>query len=95
MVTTTCFELTGQGTCKEPLRGKTAEELQQKVFKHAETHHPEKMKSMSPQEHAKLCKRIHKIFDQKSQSGGIGSTPKKMAMAENYSEVEDNLSRWP
>jgi len=85
MVTTNCLELTGEGNCKEPLTGKTAQELQQNVFKHAQQHHFEKMKKMSPQEQAKMGERIHQVFHQKSKG------PKAFMTG----AVEDPVVNWP
>ncbi len=66
MVTTNCLELTGKGNCTMPLSGNSAQELQQNVFKHAQQHHANEVKGMSPQDQAKIVQRIQEIYNQKS-----------------------------
>jgi predicted small metal-binding protein len=48
------------------LTGNTAQELQQNVFKHAQEDHADKLKSMPPQDQAKMVQRIQEIYGQKS-----------------------------
>lgn len=66
MVTTNCRELTGEGNCTEPLTGNSAQELQQNVFKHAQQHHPDKVKAMTSQDQTKMTQRIQEVYSQKA-----------------------------
>jgi hypothetical protein len=66
MVTTNCQELTGKGDCTVPLSGKTAQELQQNVFQHAQQDHADIVKAMSPADQSKMIKRIQEVYNQKA-----------------------------
>ena len=65
MVTTNCRELTGEGSCTVPLTGDSPQELQQNVFAHAQQHHADKVKSMTPADQAKMVQRIQEVYSQK------------------------------
>lgn len=65
MVTTTCKELVGSD-CAIPLKGNNVQELQQTVFAHAKQHHPDVVKTMTPNDQAKMTQRIQEIYNQKA-----------------------------
>ncbi len=66
MVTTNCQELTGQGSCTVPLSGNSVQELQNTIFSHAQQHHAEEVKKMSPQDQANMVRRIQDLYNQKA-----------------------------
>ena len=70
MVTTTCKELAGYN-CTVPLSGNSVQELQTNVFSHAQQHHTDQVKRMTPQDQAKMIQRIEEIYKQK-EAAAIG-----------------------
>ena len=67
MVTTNCQEVAGVN-CSIPISGNSAEELKKNVFAHAQKDHSDMVKSMSPQDQAKIAQKIESIYKQKSSS---------------------------
>ena len=66
MVTTNCRELTGSGDCAVPLSGNSLTELQANIFSHAQKHHRDIVKAMTPQDQANMIQRIQDIYNQKA-----------------------------
>ncbi len=65
MVTTTCQELAGT-PCTIPLTGNSVDELKKNIFAHAQKHHAEEVRKMTPQDQAKMMQRIEAVWNTKS-----------------------------